>query len=127
MANERIVLLKGKGAAPEIEFLIGNAQWGSYKLEIFSPKTSIWEESGAGVNWDTVEDRFKIGKTAKELDGAFLRWTLAITPLKVGDPYSVSVNIYQAAKIVEGGSILHHGVTLLETHPAAGLVKVVAV
>ena len=127
MANERIVVLKANGPDPEIEFLIGNAQWGSYKLDIFNSKTSTWEEAGAGVNWDKIEDRFKIGKTAKELDGVFLRWTLAITPVHVGDPYSVSVNIYQGNTIVEGGSILHRGETLLETHPAAGLVKVVTV
>ncbi len=127
MANERIVVLKATGPQPEIEFRIGNAQWGSYKLKILTPKTNTWEDAGEGVNWDKVEDRFKIGKTAKELDGAFLRWTLAITPVRVGDPYSVSVNIYQGNKIAEGGSILHQGETLLETHPAAGLVKVVAV
>jgi hypothetical protein len=127
MANERFVLLKANGPDPEIEFRIGNAQWGSYKLKIWVSKKKGWEVAGEGVNWDTVEDRFKIGRTAKQLNGAFLRWTLAVTPVQVGDPYIATVNIYQSNKIVEGGTVLHQGTTLMETHPAAGFVKVVAV
>jgi hypothetical protein len=95
MANEQIVVLKAADADPEIEILIGNAQWGSYELDVFLPNATAWESAGQGVNWDKIEDRFKIGKTARQLNGAFLRWTLAITPVQVGDPYIVSVNIYQ--------------------------------
>lgn len=124
MANERIVLLKATGPDPEIEFLIEHAQWGSYKLKVYTTKKKAWTVAGEGVNWDKVEDRFKIGQTAKQLNGGALRWTLAITPVQVGDPYSVTVNIYQNKKIVEGGTIPHRGTTLMATHPAAGLVKV---
>lgn len=127
MANERIVILAAKGGDPEIEFVIGNAQWGSYRLKIYNKQAKAWETAGEGVSWDSVEDRFEIGKTPKQLNGTSLLWNLVITPMQVGDPYLVRVNMYQDGKVVEGGSITHQGKTLLETHPAAGLVKVVAV
>lgn len=127
MAGEHIVLVKKGGVKPEIEFLIGNAQWGSYKLKRYNPKTKQWNDVQEGVSWDKIEDRFEVGPTASGLDGIFLRWTVAVTPIQVGDPYSVSVNIYQGNKVVEGGAIAHRGTTVLETHPIAGLVKVVAV
>lgn len=125
MANERIVVLKSAGPKPEVEFVIGEAQWGSYKLKLQLPDAATWTEVAEGVNWDKVEDVVEVGKAAAQLNGAHLRWTLAITPLQVGDPFHVVVNIKQGGAIVEGGTIIHRGTTLLETHPAAGLVKLV--
>lgn len=127
MANEHIVVLRASGGIPEIEFIIGNAQWGSYRLSLHRPGPAGGQEIGQGVNWDNVSDRFAIGLPAQELHACLLSWTIAITPVTVGDPYVARVNVYQGNQVVDGGTILHQGTTLLQTHPVAGLVKVVAI
>ena len=104
------IKLDPEGANPEVEIIIGQAQFGEY---IVSRKdtTGTKHEIKEGDNDDDVTDKFPVGGTAANLKDQILRWHLLIRAL-TDDPnelYFAQLVVTQDNKPADGGTFTYQG------------------
>jgi hypothetical protein len=110
MAEEKVVKLRSADGPPEIEISIDQAQWGSYKLFLWTPDGSTSQQFGTGLNVDQIPDVFVISQPAvKDLHGWLLTWEVAVAAFSsgAGQRYAVTVTVKQKGQIVPGGRIVN--------------------
>jgi hypothetical protein len=126
MANEKRVVLKKGGPTPDVEVIVGEAQWGSYTIRLGAADGKSWDREWPGRSWDSIQDRFSLEKSASELDKRDLGIDLVLTPVKVGDPYAAEVRITQGGHNVPGGSQIYKGTTSGHNEHILDMVRLVA-
>ena len=104
------IKLDPAGADPKVEIIIGQAQFGEYKVKKkdTAGKKKVIRE---GDNDDNVADIFPVGGTAKSLKDQILLWNIIIRAL-TDDPnelYFAQVVVTQNKKPCEGGAFTYQG------------------
>lgn len=109
--QEKIAKLSKSGGVPEVEIIIGQAQWGRYHIYLWDPPGVGHWEIGSGLNVDQIPDKFSINRASATLDKYLLSWEVSIAAYESGpgQHYSVKVLIRQDGNIVEGGEIEKSG------------------
>ena len=109
--NEKLVRLKPTGPKPEVEMIIGQAQWGKYVIDLWDSEGTKFETVGSGLNVDQIPDKFTIPHLPKKLQRRMLSWEVKIAAFskQPGQLYSVTVRITQAGKVCPGGLIQDSG------------------
>jgi hypothetical protein len=105
---EKIARLSANGNAPTVEITIGDAHWGSYRLDLYDHDGLNPVEVGTGLNVDQIPDVFNVPANAvTTLNGRLLSWDANVVAFGSGSdqPYSVIVDITQNGQKVPGGSI----------------------
>ena len=106
----REIKLDPNGADPEVEIIIGQAQFGEYVVSRKDTSGNKHEVKD-GDNDDNVIDKFPVGDTAENLKGQRLIWDLII-PAVTDDPnelYFAQVVVTQSNIAVEGGTFTYQG------------------
>ena len=105
-----IVTIDGHGAMPEIELIVGQAQFGKYQIHLWDRTGHNPVSIGEGINTDTVPDKFSIGGLAG-LDQRILNWDVIVAAFNggPGQLYSVIVKITQNNTVVENGEFHYTG------------------
>lgn len=106
---EKIAKLKSSDGSPRVEIIIGQAQWGAYKLFLWTPDGSSSQQLGHGLNVDQIPDVYTISQPLNTLNNYMLTWEVAIAAFSSapGQLYSVTVNISQQGSIVQGGQVVN--------------------
>lgn len=110
MAEKLVRLSKGAGA-PEIEIIIGQAQWGSYSIYLWDQNGLNPDVVGTGINVDQIPDKFTVQKALAALNGAIISWEVSIAAFSSspGQLYAVTIRITQKGSVVPGGEIVNSG------------------
>jgi hypothetical protein len=108
---EKIARLKKADGTPDVEIIIGQAQWGSYDLILWDEDGLNEATIGSGLNVDQIPDKFPINKPLTQLNGSLLSWEVSIASFagKEGELYSVTIKITQNNAVVPGGEIVNSG------------------
>ncbi len=111
MANEKLVQLDAKGPSPEVEIIIGQAQWGKYVIDLWDPAGTQYEIVGTGLNVDQIPDKFTLKQTTAKLNKRLLSWEVKIAAFSStpGQLYSVVVRITQGGNLCPGGLVQDAG------------------
>ena len=104
-----IVAISGKGGPPIIEIIIGQAQWGSYKIYLWDPPGHNYTLIGSGLSDDNVEDRITLNQPVNTLDSFSLTWEVNIQSSDggAGELYSVVVRVLQDGNLA--GEVVNEG------------------
>jgi|SRR5882724_9544431 len=116
MPDIKLAKLDKNGGLPEIEIVIGQAQFGRYSF-------SLWDATGhnpvvvrEGVNTDGIPDIFVIDKTVgiqtvDDLNGRFFSWSVNIAAFSnsPGQLYSVAIHIRQKGNDVPDAPFISQG------------------
>jgi hypothetical protein len=104
------VTLKKADGDPSIEVVIGQANWGTYKIKLFDKQNQNPTVVGSGFNDDNIADIHTIG-TISTLNNRFLTWKLRSASLDPsdGDRYAMTVLIKQQGQTVPGGIFTYTG------------------
>ncbi|MDY6986924.1 MAG: hypothetical protein SWQ30_02605 [Thermodesulfobacteriota bacterium] len=100
---------KDKGN-PQVEIIIGHAQFGKYQLLLWDKDGRNPEALGQGTNDDDVDDVFDLGDPAS-LHERCLSWEIIVASPGGGPGglYSVIVLLRQEGKTVKGGMFQESG------------------
>jgi hypothetical protein len=108
---EKIARLSQAGSMPQIEIIIGQAQFGTYDLYLWDAAGVNFELIGSGLNVDQVSDQFTINKPVAALNGMMATWEVKIGAFSSspGQLYAVTIKITQDGQVVPGGQIVNSG------------------
>ena len=104
------VTLKKAYGDPSIEVIIGQANWGAYKIKLWDKENQNGVVVGSGFSGDNIADIHVIG-TVPTLKNRYLTWLLRSASLSPsdGDRYAMTVLIKQNGKTVPGGIFTYSG------------------
>lgn len=108
---EKTVTLSGSGGVPQLEVIVGNAQFGKYQTALYDSTDHNPEDIGSGVNTDTIPDKFPIKDSRGSLNNRVLTWDVIVAAFVSGPGqfYSVTIKITQDDKVVTGGLFQYNG------------------
>ena len=94
---EKIIGLSGDKGEPEVEIVIGFAQFGKYRFSLSTPNGEEFRAIFEGDNADSRPDKFVVPWPVEELDNRVLRWKVIIAAFETGpgELYSVIVRVRQ--------------------------------
>ncbi len=99
--EDRNVQLKRNGGNPQVEIIIGQAQFGAYAIYLWDANGQNEEKIGSGVNDDEIADEFTIGGDVADLNQRYVTWQADLVPLGDGQQsYAVFVRFKQDGEIV---------------------------
>ncbi len=99
--EDRNVQLDRNGGNPQVEILIGQAQFGAYAIYLWDANGQNEEQIGSGVNDDEIADEFTIGGDVVDLHQRYVTWQADLVPLGGGQQnYAVFVLFKQDGEIV---------------------------
>ncbi len=110
-----------------VEIAFGQAQHGSYTIQLFDPSGTTELAREVGLSTDEVPDRFQLKPTPTQLDQHILQWSGAVdafTPAP-GQQFSVILDVTQSGKTVPGGHVEKAG-PLTITQAFLGILRLVA-
>lgn len=101
MADTLTVLAVG-GGVPEVEIVIGQAQFGTYEIYLWDSDGTSPRLIGKGLNTDSLPDVHPIGPAAA-LGGKKMTWQCVVSAPKKspGQKYSVTVIVRQDGNVCE--------------------------
>jgi hypothetical protein len=103
MAGRKIKISRA-GGVPNIEVVIGYANWGTYKIKIWDENGKNPQVIGEGFSGDDISDLFSIGSPAA-LQGKTLSWKVRVAAPEEGETnqYHITVLLKQDGKILKDG------------------------
>jgi hypothetical protein len=128
MADIKTVRLSAAGGPPNVEIVIGHAQFGKYELSLFDTDGRNPVVLGAGLSHDQLPDAFQIDGDPRALDARFLSWSANLIPAG-GEPnprFSLTVHVRQDGREVPGSPLVAGG-PLPGAHVEFGFVKLAVV
>ncbi len=87
------------GSKVWVDVVIGQAQFGKYTVELFDDAGKNPQEIGAGNNYDTLPDTFKLNNTSPGLANRLLGWVITIA-----SPEKPDGQTYYARIVVREGT-----------------------
>ena len=75
---EKVVRLNTADGTPQVEIIIGQAQWGSYDFYLWDHDGLNATKIGSGLNVDQIPDNFPIALPIAQLNGQLLSWEVSI-------------------------------------------------
>lgn len=93
------------GGEITVEVLFGQAQLGTYTLNLFDSAGKNAQEIGTGNNIDNLPDTFSIPGRASAMRDKLLGWNMIITAPSSGQGqrYFASVKVMQDGQVVDDG------------------------
>jgi hypothetical protein len=124
MAEIKTVRLSATGGPPNVEIVIGQAQFGKYELSLFDTDGRNPVIVGAGLSHDQLPDAFQIDGDPRALQARFLSWSANLIPAgnEANPQFSLIVHIRQGGVEVPGAPIVSTG-PLPAPHVEFGFVK----
>ena len=119
--------LQRNGAAVGVRVIFGQAQHGTYTIQLFDPTGRRQLAVETGVNTDGVPDEFTLAPAPAELDQHLLQWSGAVDAFTSdpGQRFSVTVEVLQNGQTVAGGRVQKTG-PLDVTQAFLGILRLVA-
>jgi hypothetical protein len=124
MAEIQTLRLAAADGPPNVEIVIGAAQFGKYELALFDTDGRNPVVVGAGLTHDQLPDNFQIDGDPRALNARFLSWSANIIPAgnEVNPQFSLTVHVRQRGADVVGSPIRTQGV-LTAARAEFGFVK----
>ena len=111
MAEIQTLTLTAADGPPNVEIVIGHAQFGKYELALFDADGRNPVVIGAGLTHDHLPDKFQITGDPRALHARFLSWSANVIP--AGDEpepqFAVSVHVRQGGVDVPGSPVVARG------------------
>lgn len=111
MAEIQTLTLTAADGPPNVEIVIGHAQFGKYELALFDTDGRNPVVVGAGLTHDQLPDNFQIDGDPRALNGRFLSWSanLIAAGNEVNPQFSVTVHVRQRRGDVAGSPLRTQG------------------
>jgi len=108
---EQILAISREKGVPEMEIVIGQAQYGKYVVYLWDPSGRNPQQVATGVNVDQIPDKFPVGASVDALQQCLLSWEIIISAFESGPGqlYSATVIFTQRGEAVAGGRFDYQG------------------